>query len=291
MKQPQALPVQVLSELPAADEAAVDRLLAQELAHSRQKVVVLDDDPTGIQTVHGVPVYTDWAPQTILDAFREDGRMFFVLTNSRGMTVAQTTAAHEEAARAIAAASKATGKDFILISRSDSTLRGHYPLETEVLRRTLEAQGCPAFDGEILYPFFKEGGRFTLGGVHYVREGDKLTPAGQTEFARDKSFAYSASDLADWCEEKTGGAVRAQDVTRISIEELRAQDYDSVTAKLTAVRGFGKVSVDSADYADVKVFAVAFLRALRSGKRFLFRSAAAVTKVLLLLDSRPYFFL
>ena len=32
-------------------------------------------------------------------------------------------------------------------------------------------------DGEILCPFFKEGGRFTIDDVHYVKYGDKLIPA------------------------------------------------------------------------------------------------------------------
>ena len=69
----------------------------------------------------------------------------------------QTKMAHREIAENIAAAAKATGKDYIIVSRSDSTLRGHYPLETEVLRETLEAAGEPVPDGEVLCPFFKRG--------------------------------------------------------------------------------------------------------------------------------------
>lgn len=33
------------------------------------KIVVLDDDPTGIQTVHDVYVYTDWELSTLREAF------------------------------------------------------------------------------------------------------------------------------------------------------------------------------------------------------------------------------
>src|SRR3712207_8076540 len=36
------------------DEAAVDELLAEEIAKNNKKIVVLDDDPTGVQTVHDI---------------------------------------------------------------------------------------------------------------------------------------------------------------------------------------------------------------------------------------------
>lgn len=64
-------------------------------------------------------------------------------------------------------------------------------------------------------------------------------------------------------------------------------NLEKITRQLLEVGGFGKVIVNSADYADVKVFTVCFLRALRQGKRFLFRSAAAVTKVLGGIADRP----
>lgn len=274
------IPFSIIERLPAADEAGADRLLKQELDKCRKKVIVLDDDPTGVQTVHDVSVYTDWEPETLLDGFKEDSQMFFILTNSRGMTEPQTEAAHKKIAAGIMAASKECKKDFILISRSDSTLRGHYPLETEVLREELEAGDQTVFDGEIIYPFFKEGGRYTLNKVHYVKEGDQLIPAGMTEFAKDKSFGYCASDLTEWCEEKTRGQYSADDVVWISITDLRLQNVERITEQLMSVTSFGKVVVDSADYADVKIFAAACLRAMEAGKNFLFRSAAAVTRVL-----------
>ena len=274
------IPFSTIESLPDIDEAGADCLLKQELDQCRKKVVVLDDDPTGVQTVHDVSVYTDWEPETFSDGFEEDSRMFFILTNSRGMTAPQTEEAHKKIADGIMKASRKYQKDFILISRSDSTLRGHYPLETEVLREELEAGGQPVFDGEIIYPFFKEGGRYTLNKVHCVKEGDWLVPAGMTEFAKDKSFGYVASDLTEWCEEKTYGKYPADGVVWISITDLRLQNVEKITEQLMNVSNFGKVVVDSADYADVKIFATACLRAMEAGKRFLFRSAAAITRVL-----------
>ena len=61
--------------------------------------MVLDDDPTGVQTVHDVSVYTDWSYESIKKGFEEDNKLFYILTNSRGFTVEQTTRAHVEIGR------------------------------------------------------------------------------------------------------------------------------------------------------------------------------------------------
>jgi uncharacterized protein YgbK (DUF1537 family) len=159
-------------------------------------------------------------------------------------------------------------------------LRGHYPLETAILREETEKLRGKKFSGEIIYPFFMEGGRYTFGNVHYVKEGEYLIPAGQTEFAKDKSFGYTASDLTVWCEEKTEGAYRREDVVCISVEDLRSGDYDLIAERLLSVCDFGKIIVNSISYDDVKAFAIGFCRALKRGGEFMFRSAAAVTKVL-----------
>ena len=50
-------------------------------------------------------------------------------------------------------------------------------------------------------------------------------PAGETEFARDTTFTYRASDLTEWCQEKTGGAYPAEQVVSISLDELRRRGY------------------------------------------------------------------
>ena len=247
-------------------------------------LVVLDDDPTGTQCVHDVSVYTDWSVDSLRQGFAEPAGLFYVLTNSRSFTRPETIRVHEEIGRNLIQA--AAGRKFLVISRSDSTLRGHYPLETEQLCQCLEAAG-EAIDGEILCPFFKEGGRYTLHGIHYVRDGERLIPAAQTEFAKDATFGYTHSALPSYIEEKTGGRFPAERVVRISIEELRRQDYDAIQEKLEKLSNFEKVCVDAADYCDVKVFAVALYRAMARGKRFLFRTAAGLVKVVGGIPDRP----
>ena len=270
---------ELFAKIPAVDEAKVDAALNEEREAFDRKIIVLDDDPTGVQTVNGIHVYTDWTEESIAAGFAEENRMFFILTNSRAFQTAQTEAEHRTIAARVAAEARRTGKEFMLISRSDSTLRGHYPLETVTLARTLEESG-ERIDGEVLMPFFKEGGRFTIGDVHYVQEGAELTPAGDTEFARDKTFGYTSSDMKEYIEEKTQGAFRAADVVSISLDDLRAMRVDVIIKQLMAITDFRKVIVNAVDYVDVKVFAIAMIRAMKAGKHFLFRTAAAWTKVI-----------
>ena len=171
------LPVSVLNNYPQVDEKAVDELLEAEIAQNRKKIVVLDDDPTGVQTVHDISVITGWDPQLLEEAFREEKSLFYILTNSRGLTAAQTSEIHHQIAANVDEAARRTGKQYLFISRSDSTLRGHYPLETAILKEEYSQRNHLEIDGEILCPFFKEGGRFTIDDVHYVRYGDELVNA------------------------------------------------------------------------------------------------------------------
>ena len=279
MSEKTSLPVSVLSDLPPVDGEKAAKLLDEEAKALGRKIVVLDDDPTGSQTVHGVSVYTSWDEGEVLRGFEEDGDIFFILTNSRGFTAERTAKVHREIAENILKASARTGKDYIVVSRSDSTLRGHYPLETAVMRETLE-RGGKRFGGEVICPFFFEGGRITLNDIHYVREGEHLIPAAETEFARDKSFPYSHSHLGKWCEEKTGGAYRAGDMLYISVEELRSGDVEGIADKLLGQKDFGKIIVNAALTADMQIFAAALARATRMGGEFIVRGAAAIAKAL-----------
>ena len=128
-------------------------------------------------------------------------------------------------------------------------------------------------------PFFEEGGRYTIENVHYVASGDQLVPAGQTEFARDKTFGYQNSDLCRWVEEKTCGAFPAGEVLTVSLRELSTMDYTGIERKLCSLTGFGKLIVNAVCEADVKVFVTALFSALKKGKHYLYRSAAALPKV------------
>ncbi|MDO4941842.1 MAG: four-carbon acid sugar kinase family protein [Lachnospiraceae bacterium] len=255
-------------------------MLKKEIAANNKKIVVLDDDPTGVQTVHDISVYTNWEKASIKKGFEEENNLFYILTNSRGFTVEQTTKAHKEIAAVVDEVAKKTGKEYIFISRSDSTLRGHYPLETQLLKADYEKNTGAQIDGEILCPFFKEGGRFTIDNVHYVKYGDELIPANETEFAKDKTFGYIADTMPGYVEEKTNGEYKAADVTCISLEDIHNVNIDKIQEQLMSVKNFQKIIVNAVDYVDIKVFCVALYRAMAKGKVFMFRTAAAIVKVM-----------
>ncbi|MCM3567346.1 four-carbon acid sugar kinase family protein [Neobacillus mesonae] len=270
-----------LLTLPKVDANSVDDKLSEALASLNKKIIVLDDDPTGVQTVNNISVYTDSSVESIEQGLKEDNLMFFILTNSRGLTAEETTKYHREAAANIVQAANKLNQEFMIISRSDSTLRGHYPLETMVVKDTIESLDSDLkIDGEVILPFFKEGGRLTINNIHYVQYGGELVPAGETEFAKDRTFGYTKSHLGEWIEEKSNGKYTAEDTLYISLEQLRGLEYENITKQLLGVHDFNKVVVNAVDEIDVKIFTTCLVQAINAGKNFLFRTAAAFPKVI-----------
>ena len=281
------LSADLLKTLPRADGEYVNDLLWESLSSLNKKIIVLDDDPTGVQTVHDVSVFTDWSPESIEQGFKETQPIFFILTNSRGFTAEETEKAHRKIAQNILQVANKLDREFLIISRGDSTLRGHYPLETMVLKDTIEANSNLKVDGEVILPFFKEGGRLTIGNVHYVQYGEALVPAGETEFAKDRTFGYTKSHLGEWIEEKSHGKFTSNNTTYISLDQLRALDIEGITAQLLNVKDFNKVVVNAADEIDVKIFTIALVRAINAGRNFMFRTAAAFPKVIGGVSDKP----
>lgn len=281
----QKLSVSVLETYPKTDAEAIHRLYLEELKDFHRKMIVLDDDPTGVQTVHDVSVYTDWTNESLTEGMRETKDLFFILTNSRSFSESETVRVHRQIAEGALHAAEKCGKKMLLISRGDSTLRGHYPLEMEVLREALEEKG-QRMDGQILCPFFQEGGRYTINSVHYVQEGEWLIPAARTEFAGDKTFGYEHSHLGSYLEEKSKGRYSREDCIYITLPLLRSQAYEEITELLLQAEDFKPIMVDAIEECDVEVFGVCLLRAMKAGKEYLIRSAAAVPKVLGNISSR-----
>ena len=271
---------EVLQSYNKIDEQYVESLLEKEIKKNNKTFVVLDDDPTGVQTVHDVPVYTNCEKETLRQAFAEKNNLFFILTNSRGFTEEQTTKAHKEIADVVDEAAKEAGVEYVFVSRSDSTLRGHYPLETEILKENYEYHTGTTIDGEILCPFFKEGGRFTIDNIHYVKYGDELVSANETEFAKDQTFGYSSLTMPEYVAEKTDGKYHAEDVTCISLKDIRSMDIFKIEEALMQVKDFNKIIVNAVDYIDLKIFSIALYRAMNKGKLFMFRTAASLVKVM-----------
>ena len=281
------IPFWTAEERDRTDTDKAEVLLSQAMEGFHKKLVVLDDDPTGVQTVHDVSVYTDWEEESIRKGFEEKEAMFFILTNSRSFSVEETTKVHQDIAARVAKVARELGQDFMIISRGDSTLRGHYPLETQLLADGLTKNEGVVIDGEIICPFFPEGGRYTMDNIHYVKEQDNLVPAGMTEFARDKTFGYKSSDLTEYVEEKTEGKYHKEDCITISLDELNALDVQGIKDKLMSAQNMAKIIVNAVSYADLKVFCAALVLAMKAGKHYMARTAAAFTKVMGRISDQP----
>ena len=281
------IPFWTAEERDRTDTDKAEALLSQAMEGFHKKLVVLDDDPTGVQTVHDVSVYTDWEEESIRKGFEEKEAMFFILTNSRSFSVEETTKVHQDIAARVAKVARELGQDFMIISRGDSTLRGHYPLETQLLADGLTKNEGVVIDGEIICPFFPEGGRYTMDNIHYVKEQDNLVPAGMTEFARDKTFGYKSSDLTEYVEEKTEGKYHKEDCITISLDELNALDVQEIKEKLMSAQNMAKIIVNAVSYADLKVFCAALVLAMKEGKHYMARTAAAFTKVMGRISDQP----
>lgn len=231
-----------------------------------QVLVVLDDDPTGTQSVAGLPVLTGWDVEDFRWAFSRSAPAIYVMTNSRSLAPDSVEAVTREVVTTAVRVAGEMAIDPVFVSRSDSTLRGHFPLETDVITAACGHE----VDGVILVPAFDEAGRVTVGGVHYCRVGDDYQPVGETEFAKDATFGYRASRLAEWVEEKTKGAVPADDVVVIGLDSLRG-DPETV---LDTVMGLGDGAVLTADIVteeDLRALSLALIGAEAAGKRFVYR--------------------
>ncbi|MDD5389319.1 MAG: four-carbon acid sugar kinase family protein [Gallionellaceae bacterium] len=242
------------------------------------KIIVLDDDPTGSQTVHSCKLLTRWDVSTLREALLDASPLFFVLTNTRGMDAARAAAVTREVCHNLKLALDGINLNPIFVSRSDSTLRGHYPVETDVM-----AEELGPFDAHFLTPAFFEGGRFTRDSIHYLVVNGAPTPVADTEFARDSVFGYRHSYLPDYVEEKTAGRIKAGEVERFLLDDVRGD----VSARLMALQGNSCCAVDAETQADLNHFADQLQAAAARGKRFLFRSAASLLTALAKLPPQP----
>lgn len=259
------------------------RAIRDALIRSRSKLVVIDDDPTGTQTVHGVRVFMDWSVQTLRSALARAEPLFYVSTNSRSMSRADAEALAHDVGRNLRTAAEQNGIQVVVASRSDSTLRGHFPAEVDALVSELSGPR----DGVILVPAFFDAGRYTIDNIHWVEIDGELVPAHETEFARDPDFGFEHGDLREWIQEKTNGAVPSDTVICISLEQVRRDVPDRVAAILEHAHGGNPIVANAACDEDLEVLALAVMAAEQRGKKFIYRTGASFVKVRGGVEDRP----
>ncbi|NHN33613.1 four-carbon acid sugar kinase family protein [Paenibacillus agricola] len=264
--------------LPAEwNDGGLREKIKQNLNSQHRKIIVLDDDPTGVQTVHDIDVLTAWDKELLREAFDAPESLFYILTNTRGLDATNAERINREIARNVQAVATEKGKAFTLISRSDSMLRGYYPLETDVLAEEVAHLSGRSYDGHLIIPAFFEGGRVTYGNTHYMIEDQRLVPVHETEFAKDKVFGYESGDLTEWVEEKTEGRIQAAECLVIALEQIR-RGPDAVKEVLLGATGNIPIIVNVLTYADMDVLSLALQQAEGQGKAFIFRTAASFVK-------------
>ncbi len=195
----------------------------------------------------------------------------FVSLNTRSLAPAEARARVGEATAAALRAAAREGRRPVFVSRSDSTLRGHFPLETDAVQDALAAAGRPRADGVVVVPAFLDSGRVTVDSVHLVLGAGGPVPAAETEFARDRTFGYRSSHLAAWVEEKSAGRWRAEDVARVTVDDIRGGGIDAVAAILDGLRDGCPVVVDAVDASDLLVVAAAARVAEAAGRTLVYR--------------------
>jgi len=270
------------------NDPSVDSSATQAPAANRPKIIVLDDDPTGSQTVHSCLLLLKWDVETLVLGLADDSPIFFVLTNTRSLNPKAAAAITAEVCDNLKQALAQTGvTNFLLVSRSDSTLRGHYPIETDAI-----AQHLGPFDAHFLTPQFFEAGRVTLDSTHYIQtvtdSGTQRTPTHDTEFAKDSVFGYSTSYLPDYVAEKTAGSLSGSPISADQVERFTLKDIRQGTLeRLLALSGNRCVAVDGENQSDFDQFAQDLIAAAAQGKKFLFRSAASLLTSLANLPPQP----
>jgi uncharacterized protein YgbK (DUF1537 family) len=203
--------------------------ISKLIADDTSVLVVLDDDPTGCQTTYDINVLLEYTSKSILSQLSSDEKLFYILTNTRAMNEKRAIQTTKQALSNLKAAVQEKGdkRPIRIISRGDSTLRGHFSAETLTILDCIDS-----FDGIIFCPAFFEGNRVTRNDIHYLIDGDKSIPVGETPFAKDPHFGYNSSNLIDWVKEKLGNKSHQYSIRSISLEEIRQENIDGLMKKL-----------------------------------------------------------
>jgi uncharacterized protein YgbK (DUF1537 family) len=261
------------------EPGARERIRAGNVA-SRRRIAILDDDPTGSQTVHDVSIVTVFETDAYAAGLAEPGSTCFILTNTRSLPQDAAVELTTRVSTDLFELGQSMGAPIVVVSRSDSTLRGHVIAEMralDVARRRVTGRG---FDGMLLIPAYFEAGRFTAGNIHWAMVGGQPVPAGDTEFALDATFGYTSSDLRDFVAEKSGGAITADQVHTLTLEDIRYGGPDRVAEILTGVTGGAFVIVNATEYADLEIVVLGVQQVQELGRDFAYRVGPSFPQVL-----------
>ncbi|MDC3168940.1 hypothetical protein OA853_00990 [Prochlorococcus sp. AH-716-E17] len=234
------------------------------------KVIVIDDDPTGSQTVNNCLLLLKWDYSTLIKGFQSKSNLFFILANTRSLSENDAKLRLVEICNALknVISKESYKEEFIFVSRGDSTLRGHNFLEPKIMNDCLGP-----FDATFHIPAFIEGKRITIYGDHFVDN----VPVSQTIFAKDKIFGYKTSNIKKLLFQKSKSQIKFSDIQNLTISELKvleSKEKNIVFNKIRNLKENSHVIVDVENYSQLKKFSLS-IKKLSKQKKFLFRTAAS----------------
>ena len=243
-----------------------------------RRLLILDDDPTGSQCVAGIDVAFDEDPAIPLEVLKEPGDACFVLTNTRALDEDEAVAMNRRIVRGVLEG-EIPADGLHVVSRSDSTLRGHVIAEPLAIADELSAHGLEV-DAFVLCPAMIEAGRFTEGDIHFATVEGKAVEVAETDFARDATFGYTHSYLREFLAERSGGTIEASSVLSLSLEDIRTGGPARVRELLAGARERTWVVVNATEYSDMEVVAEAMAQLEAVGRTFVTRCAPSFVRPL-----------
>ncbi|WP_394276574.1 four-carbon acid sugar kinase family protein [Luteococcus sp.] len=243
-----------------------------------RRLLVLDDDPTGSQCVAHVDIAFQEDPEIPATVLREPGSTCFVLMNTRALPEAEAVAKNRRILEGVLGRG-VEASQLHVVSRSDSTLRGHVLAEPNALADVLAEHGVEV-DGFLFCPAMVEAGRFTRDDVHYAMVQESALEAAETDFAKDATFGYRESNLRRFLEERSGGQLSADEVASIGLDDIREGGVDRVEEILASVTGRQWVVVNATEYEDMEVVTQALARREAAGRHFITRCGPSFVRPL-----------
>ncbi len=240
-----------------------------------RRFVVLDDDPTGVQTLAGVRVLLTWDVTRIRESLEQRDAVHLI-TNARALPPERVQPLIEAAARAGREAVR--GAQILL--RGDSTLRGHLREEYLGVREATTTTAWPVL---LLVPALPSAGRITVDGVHVFERDGVRVPLHETEYANDGVFSYRSARLLDWAEERSRGLFRASTGRELHLDTLRSNGSAAVVDALEELAATGEPAVlapDAETVADLELIAGGYKQAVQDGAAVIGRCAPTFAGVL-----------
>jgi uncharacterized protein YgbK (DUF1537 family) len=245
-----------------------------------RRLAVLDDDPTGSQSVHNVTVVTVPDRREYDAALDSPGATCFILTNTRSLAEPAAAKLANSAARDLLTLGRDEGFEVEIVSRSDSTLRGHVMAELRAIEAARQEIIGKGYDAIVFAPAFLEAGRVTAHDVHWARVEGKFVPVGETEFARDATFGYHAPNLKEFLVEKAMGALQPGEVQSVSLEDIRVGGAQRVATILQEAPTGAFVVINALEYSDLEIVALGLTQARDRGRAFLYRTGPSFVRAL-----------